>query len=102
MERPVGVLLLACTCVLLVAVAGGAISGKVAGVDHVSLGPDFYDYLMDDLKADDMVMPTMVGLEDHSKLQAVPRELRRRGLSEDETDMVARGNFLRVMKKVVG
>jgi membrane dipeptidase len=75
---------------------------KVAGIDHVSLGPDFYDYLMDDLKADDNVMPPMIGLEDHSKLQAVPRELGRRGFSEDEIAMVAKGNFLRVMKKVVG
>jgi membrane dipeptidase len=75
---------------------------KVAGIEHVSLGPDFYDYLMDDLKADDNVMPPMVGLEDHSKLQAVPRELRRRGLSEDEISLVAKRNFLRVMKKVVG
>ncbi len=75
---------------------------KVAGIEHVSLGPDFYDYLMDDLKADDMVMPPLVGLEDHSKLQAVPREMLQRGFSEDEIRLVARDNFLRVMKKVVG
>ena len=69
---------------------------KVAGVEHVSLGPDFCDYL------DYYPTPGLKGLEDHSKFGAVLPELARRGLSEEETIMVARDNFLRVFRKVVG
>lgn len=75
---------------------------KVAGVEHVSLGPDFYDYLMDEIKKDDLLMPTMVGLENHTKLWSVIEQLRKRGYSEEEIGMVAKDNFLRVYKKVVG
>ena len=76
---------------------------KVAGVEHVALGPDFYDYLFDELKNDDDDhLPAMVGLEDTTKLGAVISELSQRGLSEEEIRMIARDNFLRVFKKVVG
>jgi len=44
----------------------------------------------------------MVGLEDATKLGAVVAELSKRGLSEEEIRLVARENFLRVFKDVVG
>jgi membrane dipeptidase len=69
---------------------------KVAGVEHVALGPDFCDYL------DDYSSPAMKGLEDHSKFGAVIPTLFKRGLSEEEVRMVARDNFLRVFREVVG
>ena len=76
---------------------------KVAGIEHVALGPDFYDYLFDELKTgDDGHLPAMVGLEDTTKLDTVIGELSKRGLSEEEIRMIARDNFLRVFKKVVG
>jgi membrane dipeptidase len=78
---------------------------KVAGIEHVALGPDFYDYLFDELKtgagADDH-LPAMVDLEDVTKLGAVIGELSKRGLSEEEIRMISRDNFLGVFKKVVG
>lgn len=75
---------------------------KVAGVEHVSLGPDFYDYLMDEIRTDDLLMPTMEGLEDHAKLWSVIEQLRKRGYSEEEVSMVAKDNFLRVFKRIAG
>ena len=44
----------------------------------------------------------MVGLEDYTKLGAVPKELARRGMSKKDVELVTRGNFLRVMGEVVG
>jgi membrane dipeptidase len=75
---------------------------RVAGIEHVALGPDFCDYLRDELKVGGGDHPAMEGLEDTTKLGAVTEELLKRGLSEDEIRMVARENFLRVLKKVVG
>jgi len=76
---------------------------KVAGVEHVALGPDFCDYLVDEIKrkSGGEVKP-MVNLEDHTKLGAVATELRRRGMSGRDIDSISRGNFLRLMKEVIG
>lgn len=75
---------------------------KIAGTEHVGLGPDFYYFL--DLQMD---YPTtnfqpVKGLEDHSKLGAVISELARRGLSDEEIRLIARDNFARVFQEVVG
>jgi len=76
---------------------------KVAGIEHVGLGPDFYDYLLDELKGHPGGAPKlMLGLEDYTKLGAVPRELSRRGMSNKDVELVTRGNFLRLMKDVIG
>ena len=74
---------------------------KVAGVEHVALGPDFYDYLYDELKGSGE-LPPMDGLEDTTKLGAVAGKLSKRGLSEEDIRMIARDNFLRVFRAVVG
>jgi len=76
---------------------------KIAGPEHIGLGPDFYDYYMDDLHA---LAPNehhkfVRGLEDHSKLSAVITELSRRGLSDDEIRMICHDNFVRVFREVV-
>jgi membrane dipeptidase len=77
---------------------------KVAGPEHVGLGPDFYDYFIEDLVTEypDMKYELVEGLEDHSKLGAVISELSKRGLTDDEIRMIARDNFVRVFKEVVG
>jgi microsomal dipeptidase-like Zn-dependent dipeptidase len=41
-------------------------------------------------------------LEDHSKLPDVLRELSKRGMSDKELRLIARDNFMRVFKQVVG
>ncbi|MDA4137168.1 MAG: dipeptidase [Thaumarchaeota archaeon] len=76
---------------------------KVAGIEHVALGPDFYDYLIDDIRKNSgEEMKPLEGLEDHTKLGAVAAELRRRGMSAKDIELVSRGNFLRLMKTVIG
>jgi len=76
---------------------------KVMGIEHVALGLDFYDYLLDDIKQNSgEEMKLMEGLEDHTKLGAVAAELRRRGMPEREIELVSRGNFLRLFGEVVG
>lgn len=77
---------------------------KIAGPDHVGLGPDFYDYFLEDLVKEypDANFQLVKDLEDHTKLGMVLSELSRRGMSESEILMIARGNFARVFKEVVG
>jgi membrane dipeptidase len=73
---------------------------KIAGPEHVGLGPDFSYFLVGALPNDDS--RPVKGLEDHSKLSRVLSELSRRGLSEKEIRMIARDNFVRVFRQVVG
>lgn len=77
---------------------------KVAGPDHVGLGPDFYDYFLERLSKEypDTDFQLAADLEDHTKLGAVLYELQRRGLSGNEIRMIARDNFARILKEVVG
>jgi membrane dipeptidase len=76
---------------------------KMAGPEHVGLGPDFVDYFLKDLGADPRTNVRPVdGLEDHRKLPAVASELASRGLSNEEISMIMRDNYLRVFKQVVG
>jgi len=76
---------------------------KISGPEHVGLGPDFYDYFLQDLREEyaDKDFQLVRGLEDHSKLGAVVNELSRRGLSEEEIRLIARDNFVRIFKEVV-
>jgi membrane dipeptidase len=73
---------------------------KVAGPEHVGLGPDFGYFLVGALANDDS--QPVKDLEDHSKLSKVLAELSRRGFSEKEIRMIARDNFVRVFRQVVG
>jgi membrane dipeptidase len=77
---------------------------KTAGPDHVGLGPDLYDYFLEDLGAEysEVNFEPVKDLEDHSKLRGVLSELSRRGLSEEDIRKIARDNFIRVFRKVVG
>jgi membrane dipeptidase len=79
-------------------------AAKLIGPDHVGLGPDFYDYFLDDLRTE---YPTenfqlVKGIEDHSKLGAVIQELSQRGLSDQEIRLIAGENFIRLFREVVG
>jgi membrane dipeptidase len=79
-------------------------AAKIAGPEHVGLGPDFYDYFMDQLVVEypGTTFLPVPGLEDHSKLAAVISELSGRGLSDNEIRMITRDNFARVLRDVVG
>jgi membrane dipeptidase len=58
---------------------------KVAGIDHVGIGSDF-----------DGIPEVPEGMEDVSKLPAIPAELKRRGYSESDVRKIMGENFLRV------
>ena len=65
---------------------------KVAGIDHVGIGTDF-DGISNDVPK---------GLEDASKMPALAAALRKKGYSEADVEKVMGGNFLRVMRQVIG
>jgi membrane dipeptidase len=73
---------------------------KIAGPEHVGLGPDFGYYLAGAIADDDSQL--VKDLEDHSKLPEILNELSRRGMSEKEIRMIARDNFVRVFNQVIG
>jgi membrane dipeptidase len=58
---------------------------KVAGIDHVGIGSDF-----------DGIPSTPEGMEDVSKLPAIPAELKRRGYSDTDVKKIMGENFMRV------
>ena len=65
---------------------------RVAGIDHVGIGADFYGAHND--------YDVVQGLEDVSKYPALFAELLRRGWEADDLGKLARGNFLRVFAEV--
>ena len=65
---------------------------KIAGVEHVGIATDF-DGISNDVPK---------GLEDVSKMPALAAALRRRGYSAADVDKIMGGNFLRVMREVIG
>jgi membrane dipeptidase len=64
---------------------------KIAGIDHVGIGSDF-----------DGISDSPQGLEDESKMPALTAALLKHGYSEPDIKKIMGGNFLRVMREVVG
>lgn len=64
---------------------------KVAGIDHVAIGADYYGGLPDEVPQ---------GLEDVSRYPYLFAELVRRGWSDEDLARLARGNALRVFRDV--
>jgi membrane dipeptidase len=64
---------------------------KIAGIDHVGIGSDF-----------DGISGVPAGLEDISKMPALAAALLKKGYSEQDVKKVLGGNFLRVMRQVMG
>jgi membrane dipeptidase len=64
---------------------------KLAGVDHVGIGSDF-----------DGIQTVSRGLEDISKVPALTSALFKRNYSEQDIQKIMGGNFLRVIRSVVG
>jgi membrane dipeptidase len=64
---------------------------KVAGIDHVGIGSDF-----------DGIPNVPQGLEDVSKMPALTAALMKRGYTEPDVRKIMGGNFLRVVREVVG
>jgi len=64
---------------------------KVAGIDHVGIGSDF-----------DGIGTVPKGLEDVSKMPNLTAALMKRGYTEADIQKIMGGNFLRVIREVVG
>ena len=64
---------------------------KLVGVDHVGIGSDW-----------DGISTVPAGLEDVSKMPALTARLLQRGYSENDVKKILGGNFLRVMRQVIG
>jgi membrane dipeptidase len=64
---------------------------KVAGIDHVGIGSDF-----------DGIPDVPRGLEDVSKMPDLTAALLKRGYTEQDIRKIMGGNFMRVLKEVVG
>ena len=64
---------------------------KIAGIDHVGIGSDF-----------DGIPSVPSGLEDVSKMLNLTASLLRRGYSEKDIRKIMGGNYLRVVREVVG
>jgi len=65
---------------------------KVAGIDHVGIGSDF----------DGISGSVAKGLEDVSKMPNLTQALLERGYSQKDIEKIMGGNFLRVVREVVG
>ena len=64
---------------------------KVAGIDHVGIGSDF-----------DGISDVPKGLEDESKMTNLTAALLKKGYSETDIKKIMGGNYLRVMREVIG
>lgn len=64
---------------------------RLIGVDHVGIGSDF-----------DGIPIVPQGLEDVSKMPALAAALMRKGYSESDVRKIMGGNFMRVIRQVVG
>ena len=62
---------------------------NIGGIDHVGIGSDF-----------DGIEVTPRGLENISKLPVIFDLLAKKGYSDDQIEMIAGGNFMRVFKEV--
>lgn len=82
---------------------------KLVGIDHVGIGADFIDYSLpinqawlgeNEILSDDEVI--VKDLENITKIPNITGGLLRRGYSETEIGKILGGNFLRLLKNVLG
>jgi membrane dipeptidase len=78
---------------------------EVAGVDHVGLGFDFFEYLGEYLSERERArmdgIATTDGLRDDEGVPAVPARLRDRGFSAEAVAAICRDNLRRVFRQVL-
>lgn len=76
---------------------------NVAGIDHVGLGFDFVDYLEEEaISSFSGESSYTEGLENASVAYRVVEVLKDRGYDKNSIAKVCSGNFMRVMKQVIG
>ena len=82
----------------------------LVGIDYVSLGPDFYDYMADDALSTGMWLKDMdyssieyaEGVEDTTKMYNITKALVAQGFTQKEIKNVLGENCLRVIAEVCG
>ena len=77
---------------------------NLMGIDHVGCGFDFYEFLGDPdnpdvFSGDDS---GCIGLEDCTKIGNLFACFEKMGMSREEMDKIAFGNFHRVIKECIG
>ena len=85
---------------------------NLVGIDHVALGPDYIDYIMDLMRAEEERMMDrgvdygsldyVQGLETVSTLGNITRALVAREYDDKDIEKILGGNLLRVYKEVLG
>jgi membrane dipeptidase len=79
---------------------------KVGGIEHVGIGPDFADYVVQYMTEGertrlplDGIYPVK-GLAGEEDVPKIPKELAKRGYSEKDIDLIMGENFIRLFKEV--
>lgn len=70
---------------------------SISGIENVALGFDFCEYL--DGVIDTSINP--IGLEDATRVQNVIKELERRKFKKEDIELIAFGNFKRIINKIL-
>ena len=79
------------------------IANKI-GVEHLAFGFDFCEFLDDETAGSfsDQENTFTLGLEDCTKVPAMLEKMKQAGFTEKELEMIARGNWLNLIKRVMG
>jgi len=78
-------------------------ASNLVGIDHVSLGFDYFGYLeAETIESFSCESPSVTGLENTSKSQQVIVKLQDLGLRQDEIEKLCYKNYFRVIKDVIG
>lgn len=81
-----------------------AYMADVMGIEHVGCGLDFFEFLNQDTKSimSERISTSVIGMDDASQVGALFVELEKLGMNKEERDLIAYGNYHRVMEKVIG
>lgn len=74
----------------------------VMGIDHVGCGFDFFEFIEDEQTMGSMTSeasPSTIGLEDSSKIPNLFACFERMGMSGEDMEKLARGNFQRIVQQ---
>ncbi|MEG1917873.1 MAG: membrane dipeptidase [Oscillospiraceae bacterium] len=76
----------------------------VMGIEHVGCGFDFYEFLESETigSMTDTGSPSVIGMEDASKINCLFTELNKLGLTAREQELLSYENFQNLIRKTVG
>lgn len=81
-----------------------AYMADVMGIEHVGCGLDFFEFIDQSSKdtMSNLDSTAVIGMDDSSQIGALFMELEKLGMTAVERDLIAYGNYHRVMEKVIG